>query len=216
MPRRTAPMASTTTSKTTPSKPHKRQLSSSATQTTGSTPGSRQSKRIRASAENTSKTNGARSKYFKGSNSDSDGENKPAKSSQVSGEDSSDYEDEDDYDSEDALKKSRVKGKQAGRSSSATTTTTTGGLIEKGKELWRQGVKAGLGPGKAVFIEKPKPRGDGGIKYVPGKIHPNTMAFLADLKVNNEREWMKSELSFLVLQKISIHIGNVGFYWESF
>ncbi len=57
-------------------------------------------------------------------------------------------------------------------------------------------MKAGLGPGKAVFIERPKPRGDGGVKYVPGRIHPNTMAFLEDLKRNNEREWMKSEWEF--------------------
>lgn len=58
--------------------------------------------------------------------------------------------------------------------------------------MWREGVKTGLGPGKQVFIEKPKPRGDGGIKYVGDRIHPNTMLFLADLKANNDREWLKS------------------------
>jgi uncharacterized protein (TIGR02453 family) len=61
----------------------------------------------------------------------------------------------------------------------------------KGQNLWREGVKAGLGPGKAIFIEKPKPRGDGGIKHVPERIHPNTMAFLGDLKKNNDRQWLK-------------------------
>jgi hypothetical protein len=65
-------------------------------------------------------------------------------------------------------------------------------VLENGKELWRHGVRTGLGPGKQIFIEKPKPRGDGGIKYVPGKIHPNTMEFLKDLKKNNDREWLKS------------------------
>jgi len=78
-------------------------------------------------------------------------------------------------------------------STTVPSTTAAGSASEKGKELWRQGVKTGLGPGKEVFIERPKPRGDGGVKYVPERIHPNTMAFLADLKANNEREWLKSE-----------------------
>ena len=59
-------------------------------------------------------------------------------------------------------------------------------------DLWREGVKTGLGPGKAVFIERPKARGDMGIKYVPEKIHPATMEFLADLKKNNDRIWLKA------------------------
>ena len=58
-------------------------------------------------------------------------------------------------------------------------------------------MKTGLGPGKQVIIERPKPRGDGGIQYVPEKVHPNTMAFLKDLKHNNDREWLKSK-SFTV------------------
>ena len=75
-----------------------------------------------------------------------------------------------------------------GKSSRLIATT-----LANGKELWREGVKAGLGPGKQVFIEKPKPRGDGGIKYRDDRIHPNTLAFLADLKENNDREWFKSK-----------------------
>ncbi|RMZ81339.1 hypothetical protein DV738_g2144, partial [Chaetothyriales sp. CBS 135597] len=39
-----------------------------------------------------------------------------------------------------------------------------GSLNDQQQHLWREGVKTGLGPGKQVFIEKPKPRGDGGIK----------------------------------------------------
>lgn len=94
-------------------------------------------------------------------------------------------------------KKQQVQKRPAEKSSTTNAQSTVSGIIEKGKELWRQGVKVGLGPGKEVFIEKPKPRGDGGIKYVPDRIHPNTMAFLADLRDNNEREWMKSEWRFL-------------------
>jgi hypothetical protein len=79
-----------------------------------------------------------------------------------------------------------VKKPKVGATSAIST------VLEKGKELWRAGVSTGLGPGKQVFIEKPKPRGDGGIKYVPERIHPHTMAFLKDLKNNNDREWLKS------------------------
>lgn len=63
----------------------------------------------------------------------------------------------------------------------------------KGQELWREGVRTGLGPGKEVFIKKPKPRDPGNIPYQDHTIHPNTMLFLKDLKENNEREWLKGE-----------------------
>jgi hypothetical protein len=61
----------------------------------------------------------------------------------------------------------------------------------KGKELWREGVRTGLGPGKEVFIKKPKARDPGDIPYQDETIHPNTMLFLRDLKENNERQWLK-------------------------
>ncbi|DAA74305.1 TPA_exp: Uncharacterized protein A8136_3503 [Trichophyton benhamiae CBS 112371] len=62
----------------------------------------------------------------------------------------------------------------------------------KGNELWREGVRTGLEPGKEVFIKLPTPRDDGGIPYEDGTIHPNTVLFLADLKENNDREWLKN------------------------
>jgi hypothetical protein len=218
MPRR---KASTTTATTkTPLKAHKRQLSSSATPNTKVvTPGSRQSKRIKASSEDTLTANGAKttlrkSKYFEGTDSDNEEDNQAA-SPEVVEEETSGYEDEDasashatsatpsslpssDEGASESDNPSKKRGKkQVNKKQTAKGATeaqsTSNGIIEKGKELWRQGVKAGLGPGKAVYIEKPKPRGDGGIKYVPEKIHPNTMAFLGDLKANNEREWLKSE-----------------------
>jgi hypothetical protein len=232
MPRRKA----LTTSQTPPSKSHKRQISSSTTPTAPITPGSRQSKRIKASAENKPTSTGAKgtpkkSKYFEGPGSDDeeqqeeDDKTSSAAEEEASGYDDEDKsvvhassatpspspsEDEDDYDSDSA---SRKRGKrptqkrQSDKSSAAATPTSGGRIIEKGKEIWRQGVKAGLGPGKAVFIERPKPRGDGGIKYVPERIHPNTMAFLADLNKNNEREWMKCEWRSLPCQKLFLSWG---------
>jgi hypothetical protein len=61
------------------------------------------------------------------------------------------------------------------------------------KDLWREGVRTGLGPGKEVFIALPRARSPGNIPYEDGTIHPNTMLFLKDLKANNERGWMKCE-----------------------
>jgi hypothetical protein len=228
MPRRKA--TASTTTKTPPSKLHKRQLSSPATPTATSITGSRQSKRIKSSTDNTPTANGTgkatpkKSKYFEGPDSDEEEDDEDQHEASSAAEDeeeeeASGYEeasasvtsaspsvrsseDEDDYDSDDAPRERRkkpaaVRGRLAGGANAATASTTAvGGIIEKGRELWRQGVKAGLGPGKAVFIERPKPRGDGGIPYVPGRIHPNTMAFLGDLKRNNEREWLKSEWGF--------------------
>lgn len=58
-------------------------------------------------------------------------------------------------------------------------------------DLWKEGVRAGLGPGREVFIKKPKARDLGGIEYRDETIHPNTLLFLTDLKENNERQWLK-------------------------
>ncbi|KAI9845616.1 MAG: hypothetical protein M1838_001676 [Thelocarpon superellum] len=61
----------------------------------------------------------------------------------------------------------------------------------KGQELWRPGVKAGLGPGKEIIIRLPKAREAGSTPYQPHTIHPNTFLFLGDLARNNDREWLK-------------------------
>jgi hypothetical protein len=192
------------------SKSHKRALSSSATATptaaASSTPGSRASKRLKESAPSTAK----KSKYFDGLDSDEDPTSADEEASDFSDADDAssvadpsspspsaeEEEDEDDYDSEEKPKK---RGRKPGRKPTTAESGAAGivgTVVEAGKELWRAGVKTGLGPGKQVFIERPKPRGDGGVKYVPGRIHPNTMAFLADLKKNNDREWLKSESAF--------------------
>ncbi|PGH13205.1 hypothetical protein AJ79_03762 [Helicocarpus griseus UAMH5409] len=82
-----------------------------------------------------------------------------------------------------AGRKRKNTGDEAGTSSTKE---------RKGKELWREGVKAGLGPGKEVFIKLPKARDAGDTPYEDGTIHPNTMLFLKDLKKNNQREWFKT------------------------
>lgn len=64
----------------------------------------------------------------------------------------------------------------------------------KEKELWREGVKTGLGPGKEVFIKKPKARDAGDVPYQDRTLHPNTMLFLQDLTKNNDRVWLKGNV----------------------
>ncbi|KAK7888113.1 hypothetical protein LTR67_008990 [Exophiala xenobiotica] len=175
---------------------HKRQLSETAATVT---PGSRTSKRLKDSAGKV-KSTPTKSKYFE--DPDSGDDEVPESADELA---DSGYEDEDlsaieepsgpetggddDFDSEEDGRKSRPKARVKKSKVGATSTIST--VLEKGKELWRAGVSTGLGPGKQVFIEKPKPRGDGGIKYVPERIHPHTMAFLKDLKNNNDREWLK-------------------------
>ncbi|ETI23200.1 hypothetical protein G647_04997 [Cladophialophora carrionii CBS 160.54] len=180
-------------------KSHKRQVSES---TPAATPGSRASKRIKESAEKerrTGKVTPTRSKYFHeldseddnvGDNGDDDSGYEDEDASAQEAPSSDESLDEDDDDSEQDVRKRKAKSKKAPKGAGGLGAAVSA-VIEKGKELWRPGVKTGLGPGKQVFIEKPKPRGDGGIKYLPGTIHPNTMAFLKDLKANNDREWLK-------------------------
>ncbi|PLN78554.1 hypothetical protein BDW42DRAFT_187298 [Aspergillus taichungensis] len=63
---------------------------------------------------------------------------------------------------------------------------------DRDKELWREGVSTGLGPGKEVFIQKPRARSPGSIPYQETTLHPNTFRFLQDLATNNERAWLKA------------------------
>lgn len=44
---------------------------------------------------------------------------------------------------------------------------------------------------KVTFIPLPKMRDTGGIEYADDRLHPNTLAFLSDLKANNKRTWLK-------------------------
>jgi hypothetical protein len=46
-------------------------------------------------------------------------------------------------------------------------------------------------PPKVTFIPLPQLRETGGIEYADDRLHPNTLAFLQDLKANNKRTWLK-------------------------
>lgn len=120
----------------------------------------------------------------------------------TAGAETSDYEDEDDSaslsaqllaSSEDEYFSEEEKPKKRGRTANRRAIGTPAVSKKKEQELWRQGVKAGLGPGHQVFIERPKARQEGSVKYSPDRIHPNTLEFLKELKGNNDREWLKSE-----------------------
>ncbi|RAL11000.1 DUF2461 domain-containing protein [Aspergillus homomorphus CBS 101889] len=92
-------------------------------------------------------------------------------------------------------KRRQSRGKKASAAGSKSHETNRSGdatLSLTDKELWREGVKTGLGPGKEVFIKKPKARDPGAVAYEDNVLHPNTMLFLQDLAENNDRQWLKA------------------------
>lgn len=106
----------------------------------------------------------------------------------------SDPDDGDEDDSEDE------NPKRSSKSTPQKGGTTSAAIRSKGHELWRPGVKTGLGPGTQVVIKKPKARPAGKTPYEDETIHPNTLLFLADLKANNDRQWLKSKcMTFILL-----------------
>lgn len=181
------------------SKKLKRELAETETpKPTTSSPATRSSKRIKTSAIDPSPK---KSKYFEHLSDDEDeveeeaGEQQDSESgyedevaSEVPSSDSASEEEEDEYDSEEDKKRSKrgPKAKTKGKQKESEH------VLAGKNDLWREGVKTGLGPGKQVYIEKPKARGDGGIQYVPERLHPNTLEFLKDLKKNNDRMWLKA------------------------
>lgn len=173
MPRR---KSAATGAGSTPKGSHKRQLSSNATPA-GGTPGSRASKRIKDSESKTpASATPKKSKYFEAPDSEDEDIDEPTPDdSEASGYEDNEVEaeaspsetaSEDYYDSEQDAKPRRAQGRKKAGGTPAT--------MGKSSQLWREGVKTGLGPGKQVFIAKPKPRGDGGVKYLPERIHPNS------------------------------------------
>ncbi|KAH8695066.1 hypothetical protein BGW36DRAFT_299974 [Talaromyces proteolyticus] len=159
-----------------------------------------EAKRKRLSTGSTVKSTAKKSKYFEGS--DSEGlQNSGDSGSAYEGEEAADESDSasepDDAESEEEPQ--QPKQKRRGRAMESTQGHKLSGEHKtplskpaKGEELWREGVRTGLGPGKEVFIKKPRARDLGGIDYKDDIIHPNTMLFLEDLKQNNERQWLKA------------------------
>ncbi|KAL8991623.1 MAG: hypothetical protein Q9169_007811 [Polycauliona sp. 2 TL-2023] len=203
----------TTMSKSTTSTPLKRALSPSPIPKT-LTPQSRQSKRLKSSplTASTTRTTPKKSPYFTKSTSSEPGSEIEAEASGYEDEDASasaissppeseDEDDEEEHVSSEEDKKPKRKSREGGAKKAVPkgkisngegiVATTAKAIMQKGKELWRPGVKSDLAPGEEVFIKLPKARGDGGVKYQEGIIHPNTMLFLGDLKAHNDREWLK-------------------------
>ncbi|KAL9018455.1 MAG: hypothetical protein Q9185_004232 [Variospora sp. 1 TL-2023] len=176
------------------------------------TPPSRQSKRLKSSPvpSSANKTTPKKSQFFKHESTASAPESEiedeasgyedeDASASAISSPPESESEEDDDYvsaEEEDGnvkrRRKSSGKGDVGKKAPSNGIAATAKAIVEKGKELWRPGVKTDLAPGEQLFIKLPKARGDGGIKYEDGVIHPNTLLFLGDLKENNDREWLKT------------------------
>lgn len=178
---------------------HKRAASNSAVPATTSK---------RAKKSGSSKATPTKSQYFEHETDDENDTDNESPDEPSSGEDDasefggeeededsppSDPSDADDYDSEDDKPK-----KRSAKSTPKTVATSSPAIRSKGQELWRPGVKTGLGPGNQVVIKKPKARAAGKTPYQDDTIHPNTLLFLADLKANNDRQWLKSKCTTCV------------------
>lgn len=148
-----------------------------------------------ASPSNTPvKSTTKKSKYFEPESSDEP----PTEPSDSNGDESgSAYEDKEseespvhDSDPEDPSDSEGDSGKPRAKDNQSRSDRPAADAL-KGRELWREGVRTGLGPGKEVFIPKPKARDAGDVAYRDETLHPNTRLFLLDLAENNEREWLK-------------------------
>lgn len=128
------------------------------------------------------------SRYFDSDTGDDDKSEDDASSAGV--EDDEGSEDVDEPSSDDEQPRRKRRAPATANKNEQPTLKSAG----KGNELWRQGVKTGLAPGTQIVIKKPEPRTAGSTQYADDTIHPNTMLFLGDLKANNDREWLKSEL----------------------
>jgi len=95
------------------------------------------------------------------------------------------------------LRRNRTSGSKKNTPGSAKSNNGKTASKMTAKELLKPGVKTGMELGTRVVIKKPKARDAGKTPYSDETIHPNTMLFLQDLTANNNRQWLKSELSFL-------------------
>lgn len=155
-------------------------------------------KRVKSNATlSGEKTTSKKSKYFEADGSEESSE--PSSESE-GGDSGSDYEGneseaspEPDSEPEGLEDSEEESGKGGGGQRKGGSDAST----VEGKELWREGVRTGLGPGKEVFVAKPKARDAGGVEYQDESLHPNTKLFLLDIAKNNDRQWMKGRFLFL-------------------
>ncbi|KIW09353.1 hypothetical protein, variant 1 [Verruconis gallopava] len=102
-------------------------------------------------------------------------------------------EEESEQESSEGEPITRRSGSGAKRSFSRKASASAGGKgrPKAEKEIWRPGVKTGMGPGTQVVFKKPRARSPGDTPYTDETIHPNTMLFLKELAANNSRQWLK-------------------------
>lgn len=93
---------------------------------------------------------------------------------------------EDDSDAAPPRKRGRPS-KTATPKGRASATATAGDGDESDDEEFDE-------ENRVTFEPLPQLRDMGGIEYEDTRIHPNTLAFLKDLKANNKRSWLKGML----------------------
>jgi hypothetical protein len=152
-------------------------------------------KRIKSNADLSGvKSTSKKSKYFEPESSPEPEDSESDGDSGSAYEEQDQEEDQESSDHQSELEQpldSEEEPKAAKRRPGRKATSDADADMIKGKELWREGVRTGLGPGKEVFIPKPKARDAGNVAYQDETLHPNTKLFLQDLAQNNEREWLK-------------------------
>ena len=107
--------------------------------------------------------------------------------------------DDDDFDDGNTPKSRRNRNSGSKKNTPGSARSNRGKSATKlsAKELLKPGIETGMELGTRIVIKKPKARDAGTTPYADETIHPNTMLFLQDLTANNNRQWLKSELSLL-------------------
>jgi hypothetical protein len=177
----------------------------------------------RAKRQSTTKSTPKKSSHFKHDPTDSEMEDvessddgESADYEESAGASASDEDIEPDFEEdeeEEMPPRSRGRAKQSSSKDGAGKKANS--KTKGSSELWRPGVKTGLGPGTQVVIKKPKAREAGDTPFTDDTIHPNTMHFLEDLAANNDRQWLKSELLHLPLPLPASNFDFLGFSHQS-
>ncbi|KGO68112.1 Conserved hypothetical protein CHP02453 [Penicillium italicum] len=141
------------------------------------------------------KSTASKSKYFEPEDSDEPDSDSDASAGESSGsvyEEAKEESTADEAEPEELSDTGDDEDKRPSARGKQRQSTSSGNDSFKSKELWREGVRAGLEPGQEVIIAKPKARDAGKTPYQDETLHPNTRLFLIDLAGNNDRQWFKA------------------------
>ncbi|KAK0122508.1 hypothetical protein ONS95_010736 [Cadophora gregata] len=97
--------------------------------------------------------------------------------------------DEPSEDEQDSDADSEVEAKKKGRGNNKAKGTGKGKAKESGLNGWKKII--GSNGVEQMVIDIPGKKDPGDTPYADGRIHPNTLEFLMELKRNNKREWLK-------------------------